>query len=84
MNRSQLKQQNKPSSSIAILIVAVSEKDDNKIIQQGLLLGKPEWENKELCFWNIGLIVFQDGVNDVAHLSLNSANTDQMLFEKMA
>ena len=35
---------------------------------------------KDLCFWNVRLIAFEDGINDVAHFSGNSSNTGQMMF----
>lgn len=30
---------------------------------------------KDLRFWNVRLIAFQNGINDVAHFSGNSPNT---------
>ena len=35
---------------------------------------------KDLCFWNVRLIAFQDGINDATHFSGNSSNTGQMMF----
>ena len=35
---------------------------------------------KDLCFWNVRLVAFEDGINDVAHFSGNSPNTCQMMF----
>lgn len=35
---------------------------------------------KDLRFWSVRLIVFQDGINDVAHFSGDSSNTCQMMF----